>query len=65
MTEKDDFWESLFKVGALIGGAWLFSEIIKSLSNPVYRCPSCNNVINEGEHYCPHCNAYLEWPTKK
>jgi rubrerythrin len=61
VTEKENFWESLFKAGAFIGGIWLAAEIIKALSKRVYRCPNCNNVIQERANPCPYCGVSLTW----
>ena len=60
-TEKEDFWESLFKAGALLGGLWLAADLIKALSNKVYRCPNCNNIIQKRANPCPHCGVSLTW----
>ena len=61
MSKKDNFWDSLFEAGALIGGVWIATEIIKALSKKVYHCPNCRNIVQEGVSPCPHCGVVLLW----
>jgi len=58
---KDDFWKDLVTAGSIIGGAWILSEILKSLSKEVYRCSCCNNIVNKDRETCPYCGAKLKW----
>ncbi len=32
MTEKDNIWDGILKIGLVLGGIWLGSEILKDLS---------------------------------
>lgn len=54
---KDDAWIAL---GALLLGGLL----IKSLFDPntkIYRCPTCNLVIQKDVPICPRCSTSLSW----
>jgi hypothetical protein len=30
----------------------------------MYTCPSCGEIVMEGDPYCPHCGSHLNWPGK-
>lgn len=30
----------------------------------MYTCPSCGEIIMEGDPYCQHCGSHLNWPGK-
>jgi hypothetical protein len=56
------FWDGLFKIGAVIGGAWLSVEIFKWLAEAEYYCPNCNYVLDVyGIPKCPNCEQILIW----
>jgi rubrerythrin len=59
--EKENFLETLFRIGALMGGAWIGVEIIKMLGKLVYTCPNCDNVVQRGTTTCPNCKVGLAW----
>lgn len=59
--EKESFLETLFRIGALMGGAWLTVELIKLFSTVVYTCSHCHNEIQERISKCPHCGVKLVW----
>lgn len=52
------------KLLAVLGGAWMGVEILKSFSKKetVYDCPVCKYSIKFGTSQCPNCNSKLEWP---
>lgn len=59
--EKENFLETLFRIGALVGGAWITVELIKAFSKKVYSCSHCGNEIQKGVSRCPHCGVKLKW----
>lgn len=62
--KKDSFFDTLLKIGAVVGGAMIAAEIIDSLSEKktYYNCPNCNhNRIEYGEEECPNCGTTLNW----
>lgn len=61
VQEKENFLETLFRIGALIGGGWIIVEIIKAFSQKVYRCPRCYDEIEYRIPKCPHCEVKLRW----
>jgi rRNA maturation endonuclease Nob1 len=58
---KDDTLEKIGTAAAIIGGAWILSEIIKGLSKQVYLCPCCKKEIEKHQTICPHCRTPLLW----
>ena len=30
----------------------------------MYQCPSCGEIVMEGDPYCQHCGSHLNWPGK-
>ncbi len=63
MPKGDSIIESIFKVMALIGGAWLTIEVLKALSKKVtyYDCPKCGNDVKYGQYECDNCGTELGW----
>ncbi|MEW6095465.1 MAG: hypothetical protein AB1567_02910 [bacterium] len=59
--EKENFLETLFRIGGLIGGGWITLELIKAFSQKVYLCPHCRNEIQYKISKCPHCKVKLVW----
>jgi rRNA maturation endonuclease Nob1 len=54
---KHDGWTAL---GMLILGYLL----LKALFDPetkIYRCPTCNLVIDKNRYTCPRCGTHLSW----
>jgi hypothetical protein len=61
-NKQDSFWDGLLKVGAAIGGAWLFLELYRKIVGEYYICPNCNQNFDEKyASRCPHCNVKLKW----
>ena len=59
---KNDFWDELITVGAILGGAWLSAAILNSFTKKVYECPNCKAIINkEGLTPCPTCGINIKW----
>lgn len=58
---KNKALNAIISGAAIIGGAWILSEIIKGLSNPVYKCPNCRNTVNTNMNICPYCRIELRW----
>lgn len=54
---KDDAWIAL---GALILGALLLKAIFDP-NTQIYRCPTCNLVIQKNTLFCPRCSTQLSW----
>lgn len=54
---KDDFWVGL---GALILGGLLLKAIFDP-NTKIYRCPTCNLVIQHNTPVCPRCRTPLVW----
>jgi len=64
--KKDDsIFEGILGAFAIIGGAWLGIEILKSISKKeiVYDCPVCKFPVKYGINSCPNCNSKLSWPS--
>ncbi|MEW6609138.1 MAG: hypothetical protein AB1414_17130 [bacterium] len=59
--QKENFLETLFRIGALIGGAWITLELIKMISQEVYTCSHCGLEVQRGMTRCPHCQVKLKW----
>lgn len=60
-TKSNNFLDEILTLGALVGGAWLSVEILKSLTR-VYKCPNCKQDIKKADvAKCPHCGVPLEW----
>ena len=59
--EKESFLDNLFRIGALMGGAWITVELIKAFSQKVYLCPHCRKEIEERISKCSHCGVELIW----
>ena len=57
---KNDLWNFLLTGSAIIGGAWLISELIKSFSDIVYKCPYCGCEVNKNQDTCRNCNSKLK-----
>jgi|CXWL01.1.fsa_nt_gi hypothetical protein len=64
---KDNFPDSIAKLAAIVGGAWLAAEIIKAFAKKetVYSCPVCNEDITYGENPCHNCHSHLRWPNQQ
>jgi hypothetical protein len=67
MAKSDNFFETILAIGALIGGVFVISEILKSLGKKevVYNCPVCRYEIRFGTNLCPNCHSNLIWPNQK
>lgn len=63
---SNEIGDSILKIAALVGGAWLAAEILKSFAKEetYYSCPVCNADIKYGETPCHNCHSQLRWPTK-
>ena len=63
MSKEDNWFTTLLKIGAVIGGAWIAIETIKAFSKPktVYSCPNCNTDIEYGIKECNNCHVSLSW----
>ncbi|MEK7814112.1 MAG: zinc ribbon domain-containing protein [Candidatus Desantisbacteria bacterium] len=59
--EKENFLETLFRIGALMGGAWITLELIRAFGQEYYICPHCGIEIQRGMTNCPHCEVKLKW----
>ena len=63
--EKESFLESLFTIGAVIGGSitlgWLGAEIYKYLTKETYPCPKCKKEVQKYCPKCPNCNVTIIW----
>ena len=57
---KEDFGDTLVKLGIFLGALWLGAEVVRSLSD--YTCPSCNAKVIKGTMKCPECNQNIYWP---
>ncbi|MHB8259258.1 MAG: hypothetical protein ACYDCN_06800 [Bacteroidia bacterium] len=66
MAKKDSFGEGVLAMLAILGGAYIVSEIAKSFAKKetVYSCPKCRYDIRYGVHECPNCHATLTWENK-
>ncbi len=64
---KNDIGNGILSALAIIGGALLSVEILKSLSKKetVYDCPVCKYDVKYGTLECPNCHSKLSWPTKE
>lgn len=61
VQEKENFLETLFRIGGLIGGGWIILELIKAFSQKIYTCSHCDMEIQKGISKCPHCGVKLRW----
>ena len=73
MSKKDSNWGWGLAAGlaALVGGAWLISEIVNSNNDDelpkdkkkwVYKCNNCGQTgIKYGTKQCPNCKANFKW----
>lgn len=59
VTKEDDFWDSVIKIGAAIGSAWLFLNILRNISP--YTCPRCGAKLLSCEAKCQSCGLELYW----
>lgn len=59
MAKEESFFDSLLKLGAIIGGGILLLAILRSVSP--YKCPYCGAKVVYGEKKCAHCNSQLNW----
>ncbi len=59
--EKESFLDNLFRIGALMGGAWITVELIKAFSQVIYTCSHCGMEVQRGNYICPHCKVKLRW----
>ena len=66
MANEGKFVEGLAKTFALIGGAYIFVELLKLVSKKeiYYCCPQCNEGVKYGMKNCPHCQVDLTWTFK-
>ena len=64
-NKKDEVSEGIVGALAILGGAWLGAEILKSFSKKetVYDCPVCKYAVKFGTSHCPNCHSKLSWPT--
>ncbi|HTA82569.1 MAG TPA: hypothetical protein VK783_06545 [Bacteroidia bacterium] len=65
MAKKgDDIGSAILAGLAILGGALIFSEIVKASSKrvTVYSCPNCKyDKLLYGTTECPNCHAHLTW----
>lgn len=64
-NNKGDGSSGLLTALAVLGGAWLSIEILKSFSKKetVYDCPVCKYAVKFGTTECPNCHSKLSWPS--
>ncbi|MBU1012683.1 MAG: hypothetical protein KKG99_06745 [Bacteroidetes bacterium] len=65
---KNNWLDQLFTAAALIGGAWLTIELIKTFGEKkvYYSCPNCGfDKIEKGLTECPSCKVTLSWSGTK
>ena len=68
MAKKgDDIGSAILAGLAILGGALIFSEILKAASKKitVYSCPKCNYDVTFGTTECPNCHSHLTWGESK
>lgn len=59
--EKESFLDNLFRIMALMGGAWITVELLKIFAKKIYECPHCSGEVQERTSRCPHCGVKLGW----
>lgn len=59
MAKEESLWDTILKIGAFIGGAWIFFSLLRA-SSP-YTCPRCDARVLYSEKKCYSCNLDLEW----
>jgi hypothetical protein len=67
MAKYNDNGENVLKGLAVLGGGFLFVELIKMLSKPktYYNCTRCNyDKLEFNTHTCPNCKSTLQWPNQ-
>jgi lipopolysaccharide biosynthesis regulator YciM len=67
MAKNNDTGENVLKGLAVLGGGYLFVELIKMLSKQktFYTCTRCKyDKLEFGQHTCPNCQSKLQWPNQ-
>ncbi len=59
--EKENFLETLFRIGAFVGGAWITVELIRAFLPTSYICSHCDKKVPKGISECPYCQVKLKW----
>jgi len=59
--QKESFLDNLFRIMALMGGAWITGELLIIFSKKIYECPHCRGEVIEKSESCPSCNVKLKW----
>lgn len=64
VAKKNDVGDFLLTAAAIIGGGFVFAEIMKMFAKKeiAYNCPKCNyDMIQRGMNQCPSCHSNLSW----
>ena len=61
IARQDNWIETLMTALALIGGAWVTVQLIKSFGKKAYHCNRCKTTVVRATAQCPSCGAGLNW----